>query len=183
MYAIGICGSPKNNGNTAFLLKYTLDAVECAERKFITLGDKKIEPCDGCNRCLVEEKCVKDDDMQALYDELRKADIIILGAPTYFGGVPAKLKAFMDRTHYLYNNSELKDKVGAAVVVMEAEAGDLVVSSIATFFTQHEMLFAGGIVGIGSSQNEVKRDLKAVRNAIALGKRACEIARFRKVNP
>ncbi|MGC9060579.1 MAG: flavodoxin family protein [Thermoplasmata archaeon] len=181
MYALGICGSPRNNGNTAFLLKYTLDAVECNERKIITLGDKDIQPCDGCNRCFVEEKCIKEDAMQEIYNELRKADIIILGTPTYFGGATAKTKALMDRTYCLYNNFELKDKVGAAVVIMEEEGGDLVVSSLSTFFTQHQMLFAGGVVGVGSREYEVKRDLRAVRGAIALGKRAGELARMRKV--
>lgn len=178
MYAIGICGSPKANGNTGFLLKYTLDAVECEERKIIFIGDKDIQPCDGCNKCLIEGRCIKEDGMQEIYPELRKADIIIIGAPTYFAGVPAKLKALIDRTYMLYNNQELKDKVGVAVVVMEGEAGDLVVSSLATFFAQHQMIFAGGVVGVGSREKEVKRDLRAVRNAIALGKRATELAKL-----
>ncbi|MCX8173531.1 MAG: flavodoxin family protein [Thermoplasmata archaeon] len=178
MYAIGISGSPRANGNTGFLLKYTLDAVECEERKIIFIGDKEIQPCDGCNKCLVEGKCIKEDAMQEIYPELRKADVIIIGTPTYFAGVTAKLKALIDRTYLLYNNQELKDKVGAAVVVMEGEAGDLVVSALATFFAQHQMVYAGGVVGTGSRDKEVKRDLRAVRNAIALGKRATELARL-----
>lgn len=178
MYAIGICGSPRANGNTGFLLKYTVDAVECDERKIISIGDKEIQPCDGCNKCLIENRCVKEDWMQEIYPELRKADIIIIGTPTYFGGVTAKLKALMDRTYLLYNNLELKNKIGAAVVVMEGEAGDLVVSSLATFFAQHQMIFAGGVVGVGSREKEVKRNLSAVRNAIALGKRASELAKL-----
>ncbi|MEM4160496.1 MAG: flavodoxin family protein [Thermoplasmata archaeon] len=178
MYALGICGSPRANGNTGFLLKYTMDAVECEEKWVIWIGDKEIQPCDGCNKCLIENRCIKEDGMQEIYQELRKADIIIVASPTYFGGVTAKVKALMDRTYMLYNNMELKDKVGAAVVVMEGEAGDLVVSSLATFFSQHQMVFAGGVVGVGSREKEVKRDLRAVRNAIALGKRATELARM-----
>jgi len=178
MYALGICGSPKEQGNTAFLLNYTMGAIDCEEKKVISLANKEIEPCNACNRCLVEGKCIKEDGMAEIYPELRKADIIVLATPTYFAGPSAKLKALMDRTYMLYNNLELKDKVGAAVVVMESEGGDLVLSSLAVFFAQHQMVYAGGVVGLGSPEKEVKRDLKAVRNAIALGKRASEIAKM-----
>ena len=43
-------------------------------------------------------KCVIDDDMPEILDEIIKADVIVLASPVYFYSVDAQLKAVIDRT-------------------------------------------------------------------------------------
>lgn len=72
IYAIGISGSPRKEGNTSILVKEVLKAVE-GEKKFISLADLNINPCDSCDRCWRENiDCVIEDDISWILKELEK---------------------------------------------------------------------------------------------------------------
>ena len=78
--------------------------------ELITLKDKNIKPCNACGGCYKSHECIIKDDMQEIYDKLSKADIIVLGSPTYFDNVTAITKAFIDRCLPLYLSEKLKGK-------------------------------------------------------------------------
>jgi len=44
-----------------------------------------------------EAVCEIKDDLQSIFEEMVKADGIIVGAPVYWGFMPAKLKAVLER--------------------------------------------------------------------------------------
>ena len=51
---LGVSGSPRRNGNTATMMKFTLKAAESmdyVETEFVSLGDHKLVPCCGCMKC------------------------------------------------------------------------------------------------------------------------------------
>ena len=63
-------GSPRENGNTAALVKQlTIGAEEAgAEVESVRLHDLDIHPCDACDICQeTGNGCVISDDMQELY--------------------------------------------------------------------------------------------------------------------
>ena len=86
MRIIGVCGSPRNGGNTELILNEALMAAkeEGAEVGLIRICDYKLEPCNACSACFRAKKCVINDDCEKLYQELVRADGIILGSPSYF---------------------------------------------------------------------------------------------------
>ena len=89
MKAIGIVGSPRKTGNTAFLVKEALNIIQSAgiQTELIHLGGKLIQPCNGCLSCKEEKQCVLEgDDFSAVFEAMKSADSIILGSPVYFGG-------------------------------------------------------------------------------------------------
>jgi len=97
---LGINGSARKNGSTAKLLKKVLDYAkkEGAKTEILHLIDKNIKPCISC---IAEDKCkypcnVKDD-MQKIYELLKKVDCIILGSPTYWYSCSGMMKNFIDR--------------------------------------------------------------------------------------
>lgn len=57
-------------------------------------------------------------------DKLVKADMIIIGCPTYFDNVPAETKLFLDNTVELYAQESLKDKLFAAFSTCGGDARD-----------------------------------------------------------
>lgn len=101
MKVLGISGSRRKNGNTAYLVQQALDAVKCKEieTELIFLGDYNIRGCTGCEGCKDSYKCVIMDDMQKLYPSILEADAIITGSPTYFYNITSDMKAFIERLY------------------------------------------------------------------------------------
>lgn len=85
---------------------------------------------------------------QALADaphELLTYDGIILGSPTYLGGVSAPVKAFMDATGGLWRQQQLRGRLAAGFTVSALPAGDKqsTLLSMFVFCMQHGMLWVG----------------------------------------
>lgn len=115
MKIIGISGSPRDK-NTNYMLRTVLDATG-RDYELIVLKDKNVNPCNACGGCYQSHKCIIKDDMQEIYDKLLKADIIVLGSPTYFDNVSSYMKVFMDRCLPLYFSKVLKNKKVGLVTV------------------------------------------------------------------
>ncbi len=120
---IGISGSPREK-NTNYMLRTVLDATGY-DYELILLKDKKIKPCNACGGCFYLHKCIVKDDMQELYDKLLKADIIVLGCPTYFANVTTLMKTFIDRCLPLYLAEKLKGKKVAILTVGNFKKGEV----------------------------------------------------------
>jgi len=183
MHIVGVSGSPRAKGNTTILVKAVLEAVK-GKKKFISLADLDINPCNSCDRCWKEKiECVIDDDVRWILKELERCDAMVLGSPCYFKSVSAQLKMLMDRTVSIYDAKSLRNKVGAAVVTHDVGGwgGALVLHSIIDFYTTHRMIYAGGIIGEGGEEpGHVKRDRQAMRRAKKLAKRITELIELTK---
>ena len=101
MKVLGIVGSKRKNGNTAYLVQQALHAIEYkdVETELIFLGDYNIKGCTGCEGCKDTYKCVIMDDMQKIYPLITNSDAIILGSPTYFYNITSDMKAFIERLY------------------------------------------------------------------------------------
>jgi len=108
MKIIGISGSPRKE-NTHYMLKTLLEATG-QPFEIINLANSEIHPCNDCRSCHKNFKCIISDDMQEICDKLEKADIIVLGSPTYFANVSGIMKNFFDRTLPLYFSRKLEKK-------------------------------------------------------------------------
>jgi multimeric flavodoxin WrbA len=120
MMILGISGSPKNRGNTEFLLGQALKIA--TERGFRTeqllCSRADVRYCTDCGECARGKPCPIDDDMLEYYDLFEEADGFIVATPVYFGSVSAQLKAVMDRTlPFRRQGLKLKDKAGCAIAI------------------------------------------------------------------
>lgn len=103
MNVLVINGSPKGEAsNTMKLTRGLLEGVAENEAniiKHLTVKDMDITPCLGCMSCWGKTagKCVIDDVMTTVYQEIMKADLIIESFPLYFFGMPGPMKTFTDR--------------------------------------------------------------------------------------
>jgi multimeric flavodoxin WrbA len=121
MNALGISGSPRENGNTSFSVQYALNQLKekNINTQYISLSDMNILNCKGCWECSKNKKCFQKDDMDFIYEAFRKADVIILGSPVYFGMVSGLMKNMMDRC-VVFRPSydmglELEGKIGCGI--------------------------------------------------------------------
>lgn len=114
MKIIGISGSPRKDGNTAYYVKTVLDrlAETGAETSFIQLPDFSISGCKACYKCVEAKKCVIQDDFGKLFEKMVEADGIVLGSPTYHASITPELKAVLDRAGFSgrWHVNEMKDK-------------------------------------------------------------------------
>ena len=96
-------GSPKrDNSDTMHVTRAFLDGMcEAApqEVKTVHVIDKHIEYCTGCFSCMHNGgACIHDDDMRDILNEMLASDLLLFSFPLYCYGMPAPLKALMDRT-------------------------------------------------------------------------------------
>lgn len=145
MKVVGVVGSPRREGNTEFLVRTALDKIEeyGIETELITLYDKDIGFCVGCDRCKKTNKCFIDDDMVVLTEKVGSADGLIMGSPVYFGDMTGLAKTFIDRLRPLRNVHALKHTVCGAISCGGFRNGgqESTIASIHDFF-----LIQGGIV-------------------------------------
>ncbi len=95
---LGIAGSPRRGGNSERLLEGALAGARETGARTETLiaAEAGFTPCRGCSACSATGECVIDDGA-ALYRALDSADGLVVSSPVFFAGVPAPLKALIDR--------------------------------------------------------------------------------------
>lgn len=103
MKILVINGSPKKDeSDTMHITRAFLDGMnEAAEHEIKTINaiDKHIEYCRGCFACMRNGgDCIHKDDMRAILEEILDSDLLIWSYPLYCYGMPAPLKALLDRT-------------------------------------------------------------------------------------
>ncbi|MCE9660701.1 MAG: flavodoxin family protein [Burkholderiales bacterium] len=93
----------------------------------------------------IEAHLVKAEDMARTPERLVQYDGIILGSPTYLGGVSGTFKSFMDTTGALWRTHQLKGKLGAGFTVSSLPSGDKqsTLMSMFVFCMQHGMIWVG----------------------------------------
>ena len=145
MKVLGICGSPRPNGNTAYALRRALAIIarEGIETEYVSLAGKVLTPCNGCFACR-EGACIHDDDITPLYDQIRACDGLILGSPVYMGLVSGQLKVLMDRTVVFRTAGrfELSGRVGGGIACGGFRNGgqELTLQCMHTYFLQQDMV-------------------------------------------
>ncbi|MHB1152544.1 MAG: flavodoxin family protein [Eubacteriales bacterium] len=108
MNILVIAGSARKNGNSERLADSFIEGAEESGNtvKKITMHNKKIGPCLDCKYCFRNDgKCIQRDDMEAVYIELAKADMVVIATPVYFYSFPAQLKCLFDRLYSPVRNS------------------------------------------------------------------------------
>lgn len=96
-------GSPKKDkSDTMHITRAFIDGMNEAQYNdvhIIDIIDKHIEYCTGCFTCMRNGgSCIHNDDMRAILEEILESDLLIFNYPLYCYGMPAPLKAFLDRT-------------------------------------------------------------------------------------
>jgi multimeric flavodoxin WrbA len=101
---LGISASPREHGNSRFLLEVALEAAQAVApdqvvTELYSTAGKVFEPCDSCDMCHDELGYCKitGDDFDELRDLWIEADAILYSIPVYHMGVPGSFKNFLDR--------------------------------------------------------------------------------------
>ena len=102
-------GAPNKTGMTAAMIRAFSEAAKAAgnEVRELYLQGMEIHGCLDCQGCARAENgcpnpCVQKDDMAQVYEEFRKADVIVFASPVYWWTITGTLKTTIDRLYALY---------------------------------------------------------------------------------
>ena len=96
-------GSPKREqSDTLHITQAFLEGMNEASHHdihIIHVIDSHINYCTGCFSCMKNcGTCIHEDDMRNILEEILSSDLLIWSFPLYCYGMPAPLKALLDRT-------------------------------------------------------------------------------------
>lgn len=182
---VGISGSPVKNGNVDTFLSSIMKMAEEKghETETIHLAALNIRNCVHCNFCLAKQKagkyCSIDDDAQAIFEKLEKADIIILASPVYFMRTSGMMATFIDRLRvFIFGKvagGKLRNKIGISAGVSWLRHGGMETTHLSHLYafmtldmipaTIHSCISPMGASAVASRHGEGKFD-PAVRTGI-----------------
>ena len=179
MKVVAFNGSPRPEGNTYLLLNMVLEEIqkEGIETELINLSSKQIQGCLACYKCFQNKdfKCAVDtDDLNECLRKMREADGLLLGSPTYFSDVTAKVRALIERSGLVARANEymLKRKVGAGVIAVRRAGSIPAFNSINLWLLYNQMIIPGSSywnIAIGRNPGEVKNDNEGIQTMKTLG--------------
>jgi len=173
---IGIVGSPRQVGNTRYLVNEALEVLkkEGIDVELILLSEKRVAPCEACGACGELLNCRIEDDFQEIYPKMVEADGIIVGSPVYFGSATPQIMALLDRAGYVGMKTRAFDhKAGAAIAVARRAGVNFTFAQLNYFFFINGMIVPGSTywnVGYGLGPEEVKEDEEAIRTVQNMAK-------------
>ncbi|MCX5813418.1 MAG: flavodoxin family protein [Proteobacteria bacterium] len=85
-----------------------------AEVTEFNVAGLNISPCSACLSCMhkILGECAIKDDMEEIYKEMKRSDIMVLATPVYTDNMSAQLKRVMDRSICCLQGFLTKDRFG-----------------------------------------------------------------------
>jgi multimeric flavodoxin WrbA len=109
--ALGMVFSARQEGNCHDCVSYCLQQLERkgVKTRIVKFSEYKVSPCSSCKyECFsdrirgTKENCPINDDLSKIYKQFEKANMVVLGIPTYVGHVPALYRAWEERSLGIY---------------------------------------------------------------------------------
>lgn len=196
MKIIGIVGSPREKGNSFYLINEALKGAEenepSIEKEIIQLALVNIEPCRACESCANEPyECVNNnDDFKSVLEKMKNADGILLASPRYgpLGAMPSRMQALLERlmnVSYLptHNNPDFVAPLngkpcGLLAVSVEGRQNTMpLLHTLEQYALAFHMCVIHasewpwvGVCGKGNEKGDVLKDSHAMKNAKKLGR-------------
>lgn len=116
-----LSGSPREGGNTEQILAACADVLEESGLKpeIVSLRGKMICSCNACGYCNNTGCCAIDDGANEIFDKIKEAKGLIMGAPVYFGTARGDMMCFLQRLGMISsrNGRFLDGMVGGPIAV------------------------------------------------------------------
>lgn len=170
-----LTGSPRKNGNSAYLAEQFIKGAEESGHEVwrFDCAFRQVEPCRACNRCGMDGSCVISDDFRELRPRLVEADMVVFATPMYYFGIPAQMKRVIDRFYAI--NGRIKGACKKAAFLMtyadtSAEEAEPMLAHYRTLTDYLGWTSAGEVVAPGVWTAGSVRDTDYPRQAYLLGR-------------
>lgn len=118
MKALLINGSPNQHGCTYTALHEVEKTLNKhgIETQVLYLGRKPVAGCIACGYCRKNGRCVFNDQVNEVLDQLDSIDAVVIGSPVYYASPAGQLIAFLDRLFYVKGSDAWAGKLGTGIV-------------------------------------------------------------------
>lgn len=174
MKLMAIIGSPRKGGNTEILVNRVIEGYLSktdADVEKIMVTGKKIGYCTGCLTCTFPPpgtgKCVIDDDMTEILEEMVTCDAFIFGTPNHMRTVSAPLLVFLSRMLPLMEFVPDKDSDGN--IIGGGFTSKLKDKKAAMVISQGDPIFSSPLVHEVLERNLIDLGIRRVGDVISMG--------------
>ncbi|GHT32573.1 FMN reductase [Bacteroidia bacterium] len=152
---------------------------EGVDFEVIHIGEAVLRGCTACRSCRREERaCVLATEEEIRWIEaMKRANAVVLAAPTCFGGIPGTMKSFLDKAFFA-NSKHFKGKTGAAVVTTPRTGASMTFEGLNQYFTICEMPVASSTYWNnvrGLTVDDLKNDAEGIRTMQNLGRNIAKL--------
>ena len=140
MKVLLINGSPNEKGCTYTALtevERTLNK-NGIETELLWLGNAPVANCVDCGFCRQQGRCVHDDAVNRVIDELDSISALVVGSPVYYAAASGQLCSFMDRLFHSCGR-RMAGKLGASVVSCRRGGASAAFDRLNKYFTISNM--------------------------------------------
>jgi len=109
-------GSNHSDSNCSQIVKFLLTKLS-SEVQIIDPYKINLNPCTGCNHCIKSNKCIFEDDMDLIVENILDSDHIIFISPVFFFGLPSALKNIIDRLQIFWKKEPIGKEKKALVIL------------------------------------------------------------------
>ena len=179
MRALILNGSARPIGSTGNIVGDIIEELETGgvETLHVPLYEYHFTPCNACRTCEMrgDGMCAdQTDGTNEILDVMRQADIIILAAPGYAGGMPGLMKLFLEKAAFILAKGDrgLHGKYGAVVTVAEHDGADATYNELVYWMLHSEMLVIGSypLTSFKTGFDDYRKDvfgMKGLKNLIS----------------
>lgn len=164
-----LCGSPRQDGNTRQVLNECASVIRASgvEAEVIPLGLMQVRSCIACGKCREQGRCVLDDGLDEVIEQVRGAEGLIVGAPVYFGTARADMMAALQRIGMVSkaNGNFLSWKVGGPIAVARRGGQTSSLQEMLMFYLSNDMIVPGSTYWnmlFGGNQGDVWKDEEGI---------------------
>lgn len=185
MKIMSIIGSPRKDGNTAFLVdRVAQGAASRTDIELDTLfvSEADIGYCSGCLTCTFPppgtKKCLLEDDMPEILERMSTFEAFIFGTPNHMRTVSAPLLTFFSRMLPLMEFEPDKDSEGR--ITGGGFTSKLSGKKAALVISQGDPVFSSALVHAVLERNLIDLGIRRVGDVISRGNMGAHDVREKK---
>lgn len=155
-------GSPRPLGKTEQMIRAFKEGLD-RDKHNLTAVDvcrKNIKGCIACEYCHTKGngQCAQKDDMQEVYEALKKADMLILASPIYYHNLSGQLKCTIDR-FYAIGTKENLPNLKKVAMLLASGSPDMYEGALFSLKGDFEDFLGLENVGVFTACGEEEQDL------------------------
>lgn len=178
MKVVAIGGSPRLQGHSNYLIDQALNelASRGIETEKIVLSQHKFGFCLAHNNCRSVSECQQKDDAGWILDKYSQADGVIVASPVYFGGVSAQVKAFVDRSFFIYMHGKRPQAKCVGLIAIAGRGGhEETMKELQRFIRVPDAKVFTLTGASGQADSDPKAQTELIKQAQEMGRQMAEV--------
>lgn len=178
---VAVSCAPSHSGSSSDIMDAFLDGAMGLSTNLVTLHRpvkfKSIQDCRRCMGCKGSGRCIVDDEIRTVLDDVKDSDCVVFSTPLYFDGPTALYKMIEDRMYSFLdtNRRSILKKGKKAVLIITSSYPQSDLDAVAKRLSHNLETIGFEMLGVFTycdnlGENPVNGDSEIIKKAKQLGK-------------